>query len=143
MLKPNDNVLVALSGGPSSLTLLHVLKFLQSHLATTTGKSFEFAAFTLDPGLPCFRPSELISYLRKLGVDYFFEVATSGAAKNISSTKACHSVSSDINLSQSRKAVMKRALACSKANGYNVLAFAGPLWHDTSKPPLLVKRQVD
>ena len=50
MIREGDRVLLGLSGGKDSLTLLLVLKHLQRHAPI----SFELAACTVDPEIPGF-----------------------------------------------------------------------------------------
>jgi tRNA 2-thiocytidine biosynthesis protein TtcA len=68
MIRGGDRVLVGLSGGKDSLTLLHVL--LQKKRVAPV--DFEIGAVTVDPGMPGFDPSPLNGYLRRLGVPYFY-----------------------------------------------------------------------
>ena len=69
MIQEGDRVLLGLSGGKDSLTLLLVLKHLQRHAPI----SFELAACTVDPEIPGFDPSPLASFLSELGIPYFYE----------------------------------------------------------------------
>ena len=69
MVKEGDRVLVGLSGGKDSLSLLHVLIALQRRSPV----KFDIAACTMNPNFPGFDPRPLIPYLKALGVPYFFE----------------------------------------------------------------------
>lgn len=69
MIREGDRLLVGLSGGKDSLTMLHVLL----DMRRTSRIKFDIGAVTVDPQFPGFDPRPLIPYLRKLGVDYFFE----------------------------------------------------------------------
>jgi len=69
MIRNGDRVLVGLSGGKDSLSLLHILLHLQRHAPVT----FEVAALTVDPMVDGFEPVQLKPYLAELGVPYFFE----------------------------------------------------------------------
>jgi tRNA 2-thiocytidine biosynthesis protein TtcA len=71
MLKDGDRVLLGVSGGKDSLTLLHVLRHLQKHAPIR----FELAAITIDPQVPGFEPEKLKDYMAELSVPYFFEQA--------------------------------------------------------------------
>ncbi len=62
-------MLVALSGGKDSLSMLHMLREYQRRSPVP----FEIAACTVDPQTPEFDPRPLIPYLRALGVAYYFE----------------------------------------------------------------------
>ena len=69
MIRDGDKVLLGLSGGKDSLTMLHVLLYKQQHMRTR----FELAAVTMNPNFPGFDPSPLIPYMKSLGVPYFYE----------------------------------------------------------------------
>ena len=69
MIRDGDRVLLGLSGGKDSLTLLHILHSLQRRAPIR----FELAAVTMDPQFPGFDPSPLIGYMQRLGIPYFFE----------------------------------------------------------------------
>lgn len=65
-----DRLLLGLSGGKDSLTLLHCLKELQRRC--NPARMWTFAAATVDPGTTAFNPRPLIPYLKALGVEYHF-----------------------------------------------------------------------
>ncbi|WP_407275662.1 tRNA 2-thiocytidine biosynthesis TtcA family protein [Halothiobacillus sp. DCM-1] len=67
MLRPGDRVLVGLSGGKDSLSLLHCLRFVQQRAPF----AFELGAVTIDPMVGGFDPSPLVPYLAELGIPYF------------------------------------------------------------------------
>ncbi|MCK5386349.1 MAG: tRNA 2-thiocytidine biosynthesis protein TtcA [Gammaproteobacteria bacterium] len=69
MIKEGDRVLLGLSGGKDSLTLLHALRHLQRHAPI----KFSIAAITIDPEIEGFDPSVLKNYLAELDVPYFYE----------------------------------------------------------------------
>lgn len=69
MIQSGDRILVGLSGGKDSLTLLLALRHLQRHAPV----DFELAACTVDPEIPGFDSSPLRDYLAELGVPYFYE----------------------------------------------------------------------
>eukprot|EP00475_Leptophrys_vorax_P010480 TRINITY_DN1704_c0_g1_i1.p1 TRINITY_DN1704_c0_g1~~TRINITY_DN1704_c0_g1_i1.p1 ORF type:complete len:994 (-),score=265.41 TRINITY_DN1704_c0_g1_i1:53-3034(-) len=69
MVQAGDRILVALSGGKDSLTLLHILLALQRKSPV----KFEVGACTIDPQHPEYDPSPLKKYLESLGVPYFYE----------------------------------------------------------------------
>jgi len=69
MIEDGDRVLVAVSGGKDSLSLLHILLHLQRHAPVR----FEVAAMTVDPQFEGFDPSHLKPYMAALGVPYFYE----------------------------------------------------------------------
>lgn len=72
MIQNGDRVLVCLSGGKDSLSLLHTLHQYQYN-AAAKGISFQLAAVTVDPQSASYDPSPLIPYLAALKIPYFFE----------------------------------------------------------------------
>jgi tRNA 2-thiocytidine biosynthesis protein TtcA len=69
MIRPGDRVLLGLSGGKDSLSLLHVLLHFQRHAPI----HFEVGAITVDPQVERFDPSSLKTLVPALGVPYFYE----------------------------------------------------------------------
>ena len=69
MIHPGDRLLLGLSGGKDSLSLLHILLHLQKRAPI----KFELAACTVDPQSPEYDPTPLKAYLAGLGVPYFYE----------------------------------------------------------------------
>jgi len=69
MIKDGDRVMVGLSGGKDSLTMLSILLQLQKKAPT----KFEIGACTIDPCHQDYDPSPLIPYLKGLGVPYFYK----------------------------------------------------------------------
>jgi len=69
MIKEGDRILLGLSGGKDSLSLLHILLHLQRHAPI----DFHVAALTVDPMIDGFDPSILKPYLAELGVPYFYK----------------------------------------------------------------------
>lgn len=114
MIREGDKVLVAVSGGKDSLTMLHVLLFLQKIAPV----KFEVAVATVDPQTSEMDASKLIPYMESIGVKYHFisypivEIASKvkQKQKKLSYCAFC-----------SR---MKRGLlySCMRENGYNVLS---------------------
>lgn len=72
MLCDGDRVLVCLSGGKDSLSLLHTL-WQYRFISTAKGVNFTIGAVTVDPGSASYNPRPLIPYLAALGVPYFYE----------------------------------------------------------------------
>ena len=68
MIRNGDKLLLGLSGGKDSLSLLHILLHFQSHAPI----KFELAAMTVDPQSDDFDPSPLIPYLKSINVDYYY-----------------------------------------------------------------------
>ena len=69
MLQEGDRVLVAVSGGKDSLSLLHVLRDRKRVVPI----SFEFKAVHIDFGFPDFSPEELFQYLEQENFPYWVE----------------------------------------------------------------------
>lgn len=72
MIHDGDRVMVCLSGGKDSLSLLHTLRQYQFY-ARARKVTFTLAAATVDPMSAAYDPRPLIPYLASLGVPYFFE----------------------------------------------------------------------
>ena len=72
MIQNGDRVLVCLSGGKDSLSLLHTLHQYQYN-AAAKGVTFQLAAVTVDPQSTSYDPTPLIPYLASLKIPYFFE----------------------------------------------------------------------
>ena len=113
MIRPNDRILLALSGGKDSLSLLHILLHLQRHAPI----SFDVGVVTVDPQSDSFDPSPLIPYLRQLNVPYYYksEPILKLADQHMSNNSFCAFCSR-----------MKRGIMYSTARdeNYNVLALA-------------------
>jgi len=69
MVKSGDKVLVAVSGGKDSLTMLHVLL----HLKRSAPVQFDVAAVTVDPQVDGYDPSHLVDYMKSLGVKLYYQ----------------------------------------------------------------------
>jgi tRNA 2-thiocytidine biosynthesis protein TtcA len=69
MIREGDRLMIGLSGGKDSLSLLHILHHLQAYAPIR----FELAAMTVDPMIAGFHPEQLKPYLARLGIPYFFE----------------------------------------------------------------------
>jgi tRNA 2-thiocytidine biosynthesis protein TtcA len=69
MIREGDRILVGVSGGKDSLSLLHLLLHLQRHAPVR----FEVGALTVDPQVEGFEPAHLKPYMAALGVDYYFQ----------------------------------------------------------------------
>jgi len=110
MIKEGDKILLGLSGGKDSLTLLHALRHLQRHAPI----KFSIAAITIDPEIEGFDPSVLKKYLAELGIPYFYEShdMTKQAEEQMTNDSFCSFCSR-----------MKRGMMYSTARreGYNVL----------------------
>ncbi|MFW2438777.1 MAG: ATP-binding protein [Arenicellales bacterium] len=69
MVQEGDRLLLGLSGGKDSLSLLHLLYHLKSYAPV----SFELVVATVDPCIEGFDPSPLKGYLAGLGIAYFYQ----------------------------------------------------------------------
>jgi tRNA 2-thiocytidine biosynthesis protein TtcA len=113
MIRDGDRVLLGLSGGKDSLTLLHILL----HLQRKAPVKFELAACTVDPQSPEYDPSPLKAYLAGLGVPYFYESQpiVESAAEHMKGDSFC------AYCSRLRRGILYRI---AREQGYNVLALA-------------------
>jgi tRNA 2-thiocytidine biosynthesis protein TtcA len=68
MIHEGDKLLLGLSGGKDSLSLLHILLHFQRHAPIR----FEISAMTVDPQSKDFDPSPLIPYLKSINIEYFY-----------------------------------------------------------------------
>ncbi len=69
MIQAGDRILLGLSGGKDSLSLLHLLL----HFQRCAPVKFELGAVTVDPQSEVYDPSALIPYMADLRVAYFYE----------------------------------------------------------------------
>lgn len=69
MLCDGDKILVAVSGGKDSLTLLRVLNDRRAFVPI----KYELLAVHIDMGYPCHHPKILSEYFKKIGVNYHIE----------------------------------------------------------------------
>lgn len=112
MIRPGDRLMLGLSGGKDSLTLLHLLKRWQAK----SPFHFELAAATVDPGTEAFDPSPLIPYMEKLGIPYYFiREGIFSKAGEVNPTSICS------YCSRFKRAALYN---CCRQNGYNVLVLA-------------------
>lgn len=69
MIRDGDRILLGVSGGKDSLSLLNILR----HLKTYAPVRFELAVITVDPEVPGFDPGSLTAYYDALGVPWHYE----------------------------------------------------------------------
>ena len=69
MIQEGDKILVALSGGKDSLSLIHILK----HFASVSPVKFEIGAVTVDPQVAEYNPKPLVEYMKSINVPYWIE----------------------------------------------------------------------
>ncbi|HNQ04320.1 MAG TPA: ATP-binding protein [Thiobacillaceae bacterium] len=113
MIRDGDHVLLGLSGGKDSLSLLHVLL----HLRKKSPVKFVLAACTVDPQSPEYDPSPLKAYMAALGVPYFYESQpiVASASDHMRGDSFC------AYCARMRRGILYRI---ARENGYNVLALA-------------------
>lgn len=68
MIRPGDRLLLGLSGGKDSLSLLQVLMHLHRHAPV----DFDLQVVTVDPQIEGFDPSPLKTYVSDLGLDHHY-----------------------------------------------------------------------
>lgn len=111
MIRDGDRVLLGLSGGKDSLSLLHILRHLRRHAPIR----FDLAAISVDPMVKGFDLSRLPEYLSGLGVPHYLvrEPILDRALGHMNGDSYC-----------SWCARMKRGVMYTTARreGYNVLA---------------------
>lgn len=69
MIRDGDRLLLGVSGGKDSLTLLHIL----GHLQTYAPVKFELGVITVDPEVEGFDPHILTRYYTEIGVRWHYE----------------------------------------------------------------------
>ncbi|KAF1335938.1 tRNA 2-thiocytidine biosynthesis protein ttca, partial [Globisporangium splendens] len=113
MIQEGDRLLLGVSGGKDSLSLLHILLSFQKRAPI----KFTLACATVDPQTPSFDPSPLKEYMKSLGVEYFY------LSENIIERAACEMQGDSICSFCAR---MKRGLlyTCCRTQGYNKLVLA-------------------
>jgi tRNA 2-thiocytidine biosynthesis protein TtcA len=113
MIEDGDRILLGLSGGKDSLSLLHILHHLQRYAPV----KFELGVITVDPMVDGFDPSLLKPYIADLELPYFYqqEPLMERAKGHMGKDSYCSWCSR-----------MKRGIMYSTARtrGYNVLALA-------------------
>lgn len=113
LIREGDRILLGLSGGKDSLSLLHILNHFQRHAPI----KFEFAAITIDPQSGTFDPSPMIPYLQALGITYYYvrEPILKLAETHMDNDSYC------AFCSRMKRGLMYRT---AREHGYNVLALA-------------------
>ena len=113
MVRDGDRILLGLSGGKDSLSLLHILMQLRQKAPV----KFELAACTVDPQSPDYDPSPLKGYLADLGVTYFYvsQPIVAEAAEHMHGDSFC------AYCSRMRRGILYRI---ARENGYGALALA-------------------
>ncbi len=113
MINAGDNILLGLSGGKDSLSLLHALGHLQRYAPIR----FKLGAITIDPQIPGFDPSPLKTYLAELKISYFYssQPIMEEAQKHLQGKSFC------AYCARMKRGIMYRI---AREQGYNVLALA-------------------
>lgn len=113
MIRAGDRVLLGVSGGKDSLSLLHILLHLQRHAPV----QFELGAVTVDPQVEGFDPSPLQRVMADLGVPYAYraQAIMEQAKQNMGNDSFC------AYCSRMKRGIMYDA---ARKGGYNVLALA-------------------
>ena len=113
MIRPGDRVLLGLSGGKDSLSLLHTLL----HLQAIAPIPFDLGVATVDPQIAGFDPRFLQHYIPELGLPYYYksQAIVARAQRNMRGDSFC-----------AYCARMRRGIlyATAREYGYNVLALA-------------------
>jgi len=111
MIRDQDRILLGVSGGKDSLSLLLILK----HLQTYAPVKFDLGVITVDPEVEGFDPASLRSYYESIGVAYHYcsQPIMEQASQNMDGDSFCAYCSR-----------MKRGIMYStcRKHGYNVLA---------------------
>ncbi len=113
MIRDGDRILLGVSGGKDSLSLLLVLR----HLQTYAPVHFELGVITVDPEVEGFDPSPLTAYYDRLGLPWYYrrQAIMEEAKTRLDGDSFC-----------AYCARMKRGIMYStcREQGYNVLALA-------------------
>jgi len=113
MIRDGDRLLLGVSGGKDSLTLLHIL----GHLQTYAPVKFDLGVITVDPEVEGFDPHTLTRYYDEIGVRWHYQEQPimEQAKEHMDGDSFCSYCSR-----------MKRGIMYStcRREGYNVLALA-------------------
>ena len=110
MIRPGDRLLLGLSGGKDSLSLLQVLRTLQ----VKSPVKFELACATVDPCIDGYDPYYLHAYLEGLGIRYFYrrQAIVARALKTMRGDSFC------AYCARTRRGILYET---ARQEGYNVL----------------------
>jgi len=113
MIRNGDRILLGVSGGKDSLSLLQIL----AHLRTYAPVRFDLGVITVDPEAEGFDPSPLKAYYEKLGIPFYFQQQPimEQAAKHMDGDSFC------AYCSRMKRGIMYTTC---REHGYNVLALA-------------------
>jgi selenocysteine lyase/cysteine desulfurase/tRNA(Ile)-lysidine synthase TilS/MesJ len=110
MIHDGDRILLGLSGGKDSLSLLHALHAIQQKVKF----KFTIGCVTVDPQTEAYDPSPLIKYCKELNVPYFFE-----SQNIIEGAKDCEATSICSWCSRMKRGIIYNT---ARREGYNVIA---------------------
>ena len=113
MIRDGDRILIGVSGGKDSLSLLQIL----FHLKTYAPVKFDLGVITVDPEVEGFDPSSLTDYYDELGLTWFYEQQPimEDARQNMKGDSFC------AYCARMKRGIMYRVC---RENDYNVLALA-------------------
>jgi len=113
MIRDGDRILLGVSGGKDSLSLLAIL----AHLQTYAPVRFELAVLTVDPEVPGFEPGPLRDYYDGLGLTWHYErqPIMEQAKEHMDGDSFC------AYCARMKRGIMYRLC---REHGYNVLALA-------------------
>jgi len=113
MIRDGDRLLLGVSGGKDSLSLLLILRHLQGYAPVR----FDLAVLTVDPEVPGFDPQPLKHYYRALGLRWHYEQQPimEQAKSHMDGDSFC------AYCSRMKRGIMYRLC---REHGYNVLALA-------------------
>ncbi|MGB5832739.1 MAG: ATP-binding protein [Thiohalocapsa sp.] len=113
MIRDGDRILLGVSGGKDSLSLLQILR----HLQTYAPVRFELTVLTIDPEVTGFDPQSLKNYYANLGVPWHYEQQPimEQAKSHMDGDSFCS------YCARMKRGIMYRLC---REQGYNVLALA-------------------
>jgi len=113
MIRAGDRILLGVSGGKDSLSLLEILRHLRSYAPVR----FELAVLTIDPQVPGFDPEPLTGWYQQCGVRWHYErqPIMEQAQAHMDGDSFC------AYCARMKRGIMYRLC---RAHGYNVLALA-------------------
>lgn len=113
MIRDGDRILLGVSGGKDSLSLLHILL----HLKRYAPVKFELGVLTVDPEVEGFEPESLTGYYQALGVPWHYDrqPIMEQAKAHMDGDSFC------AYCSRMKRGIMYRVC---REQGYNVLALA-------------------
>lgn len=113
MIRPGDRLLLGVSGGKDSLSLLQILVHLRRHAPVR----FDLGVITVDPEVEGFDPAPLKAYYERLGVPWCYEQQPimAQALERLQSDSFC------AYCARMKRGIMYRIC---RQQGYNVLVLA-------------------